>query len=469
MSVIVSNTENKNEVKLEFTVEAKIFDEGMKKVFNKNAKYFNIPGFRKGKAPMNMVEKYYGSQIFEEDTFNEIVPSIYDEAIKENKLEVVSRPEIDIIQIGKGKDLIFTAIVSTKPEVKLGKYKGISLEKTEYKVEEKDVEEELNKMAERNSRIVSVTDRATKKGDIAVIDFVGSVDGVEFEGGKAENHELELGSNTFIPGFEDQVIGMKIDEVKDVNVKFPEEYFSKDLAGKDAIFKVTLHEIKVKELPKIDDEFAKDVSEFDTIKELKEDIKSKKEKQNEENSKAELEEKAIRAVAEISEVEIPNGMVEVELDNMAQDMDRRLSYQGFNLEQYLKMLGKTMADFRKESEEPAKESIKLRLVLEAVCKDAKVEAPAKEVDEKIAELAQAYGRKEEELKKNEEFVRNIEESVKSEKAIALILENAKIKTVEPKAAEEKKTAKKSTKKEEAKEEVKEEKKTTSKKSSKKAE
>ena len=469
MSVKVSNTENKNEVKLEFTVEAKIFDEGIKTVFNKNAKYFNIPGFRKGKAPMNIVEKYYGSEIFYEDAFNEIVPAIYDEAVKEQKLEVVSKPEIDIVQIGKGKDLIFTAIVSTKPEVKLGKYKGISLEKTENKVEDKDVEEELNRMAERNSRMVSVTDRAAKKGDITVIDFVGTVDGVEFEGGKAENHELELGSNTFIPGFEDQVAGMKVDEVKDVKVTFPEEYFSKDLAGKDAIFKVTLHEIKMKELPKIDDEFAKDVSEFDKLDDLKADIKSKKEKQNEETSKAQLEEAAIRAVAEVSEVEIPNGMVEVELENMAQDMDRRLSYQGFSLDQYLKMLGKTIADFKSENEEPAKESIKLRLVLEAVCKDSKVEAQEKEVNEKIAELAKAYGRKEEELKNNEEFVKNIEESVKSEKAIALIIENAKIKTVAPKAAEEKKTAKKTTKKEENSEEVKEEKKTTSKKSTKKAE
>ena len=460
MSVVVSNTKNKNEVKLEFTVEAKIFDEGIKTVFNKNAKYFNIPGFRKGKAPMNIVEKYYGSKIFYEDAFNEIVPAIYDEAIKEQKLEVVSRPEIDIIQMESGKDLIFTAIVNTKPEVTLGKYKGIALEKTEYKVEEKDIEEELNKMAERNSRMVSVTDRAAKKGDIAVIDFVGTVDGVEFEGGKAENHELELGSNTFIPGFEDQVAGMKLEEVKDVNVKFPEEYFSKELAGKDATFKVTLHEIKMKELPKIDDEFAKDVSEFDTLNDLKADLKAKREKQNEENSKAELEEKAIRAVAEVSEVEIPNGMVEVELENMAQDMDRRLSYQGFSLEQYLKMLGKTMADFKNENEAAAKESIKLRLVLEAVCKDAKVEAPEKEVNEKIADLAKAYGRKEEELKQNEEFVKNIEESVKSEKAIALIIENAKVKTVEPKAAEEKKTAKKSTKTEETK---------TTKKSSKKSE
>jgi len=459
MSVKVEKTENKNEVKLEFTVEAKVFDEGIKTVFNKNAKYFNIPGFRKGKAPMNIVEKYYGSEIFYEDTFNEIVPAIYDEAIKEQKLEVVSKPEIDIVQIGKGKDLIFTAIVSTKPEVKLGKYKGISLEKTELTVTDKDIEEELNKMAERNSRMVTVTDRAAQKGDVTVIDFVGTVDGVEFEGGKAENHELELGSNTFIPGFEDQVAGMKTDEVKDVNVKFPEEYFSKELAGKDATFKVTLHEIKMKELPKIDDEFAKDVSEFDTLEELKSDIKSKKEKQNEENAKAELEEKAIRAIAEDSEVEIPAGMVEVELDNMVQDMDRRLSYQGLNFEQYLKMLGKTVADFRKESEESAKESIKLRLVLEAVCKESKVEAPEADVNEKIAELAKAYGRKEEELKNNEEFVKSIEESVKSEKAIAFVIENAKIKTVEPKEA---KTSSKKASKEENKEEVKEEKKTTKK-------
>ena len=454
MSVKVEKTENKNELKLEFTIESKVFDEGIKKVFNKNAKYFNIPGFRKGKAPMNIVEKFYGAEIFYEDAFNEIVPEIYDEAVKTEKLEVVSKPQIDVIQMEKGKDLIFTAIVSTKPEVKLGKYKGISLEKVEYKVSEEDVETEVKNMAERNSRMITVTDRASQKGDTVVIDFVGSVNGVEFEGGKSENHELELGSNTFIPGFEDQVVGMKIDEVKDINVKFPEEYFSKDLAGKDAVFKVTVHEIKAKELPVIDDEFAKDVSEFDTLKELKADIKSKKEKQNEERAKAELEEKAVRAVADESEVEIPEGMVELEIDNMEQDMDRRLSYQGINLEQYLNMLGKTKADYRKESEEPAKDSLKLRLVLEAVCKDAKVEATEEEIAAKITELATSYGRKEEELKNNEDLVNHIKENVKSEKAIAIIVDNAKIKTVEPKTEkeeskkadekEEKKTTKKST-------------------------
>ena len=476
MSVKVEKTENKNELKLEFTVEAKVFDEGIKKVFNKNARYFNIPGFRKGRAPMNIVEKYYGDEIFYEDAFNEVVPAIYDEAIKNEKLEVVSRPKIDIVQMEKGKDLIFTAIVDVKPEVKLGKYKGISIEKTEYKVEETDIDAEIKTMAERNSRMVTVSDRAAKKGDIAVIDFVGSVNGVEFEGGKASNHELELGSNTFIPGFEDQVIGMKTEEVKDVKVKFPEEYFSKELAGKDAVFKVTLHEIKEKELPKIDDEFAKDVSEFDTLKELKADIKSKKEKQNEERSKAELEEKAVKAVAADSTIDIPSGMIELEIDNMEQDMDRRLSYQGINLEQYLQMLGKTKVDFRNESQEPAKQNIQIRLVLDAVFNDAKLEISDKEVDEKIKELATTYGRKEEDLRNNEELLGHIKDSIKSEKAIAYIVDNAKVKVIEEKKEKEEKTekvekkstTKKTSKKAEAEKETKTEKKPT-KKSTKKAE
>ena len=337
MSVKVEKTENKNEVKLAFTIEPEIFDAGMKKVFQKNAKYFNIPGFRKGKAPMNIVEKYYGAEIFYEDTFNEIVPEIYDAAIKEENIEVVSRPDIDITQIGKGKELIFTAVVQTKPEVVLGKYKGIALEKKEYVVTEQDITCELENMAERNARMINVTDRVAQKEDTAIIDFVGSVDGVEFEGGKAQNHELVLGSNTFIPGFEDQVIGMKIEEQKDIHVTFPEDYFSKELAGKNAIFKVTLHELKEKELPVIDDEFAKDVSEFDTLDALKADIKTKQEEKNTQRSKTELEEAAVKMVTDASEVDIPSGMIELEIDHMAEDMNRRLSYQGMQLEQYLQM------------------------------------------------------------------------------------------------------------------------------------
>lgn len=455
MSVKVEKTDNKNELKLEFTVEAKVFEEGMNTVYKKNAKYFSIPGFRKGKVPMNMIEKFYGSEVFYEDTFNEIVPNIFENSVKEEKIDVVSRPEIDIVQMEKGKDLIFTAIVQIKPEVKLGKYKGITVEKKIYKVTEHDIEHELSHMADRNARMITVDNRAAQLEDTVVIDFCGSVDGKEFEGGKAENHELKLGSNTFIPGFEDQVVGMKTGEEKDINVTFPEEYFSKELAGKDAVFKVKVHEIKAKELPKIDDEFAKDVSEFDTLKELKADIKAKKQEQNEARSKDELQETAVKTVAETTEIDIPSGMIESEVDAMAQDMDRRLAYQGISLEQYLSMIGKSMEDYKKESEEPAKESVKMRLVLEAIAKEAKINVEEKEIEEKIKELAAAYGRKEDELMANEELKANIEASIKSEKSIEYIIENAKVKEVEAKADEcecghehshEEKTEKKTTKK-----------------------
>ncbi len=427
MSIKIEKTENNNELKLEFTVDAQIFVNGIETVFKKNAKYFNVPGFRKGKVPMNIAEKHYGVEMFYEDAFNEVVPAIYDKEIKENNLEVVSRPDIDIVQMEKGKDLIFTAIVQTKPEVELGKYKGIELEKVEYNVEDKDIEHELGHMAEKNARIITVEDRAVKEGDIAVIDFEGSIDGVPFEGGKAEKHELEIGSHSFIEGFEDQVVGMKIDEEKDINVTFPEEYFSKDLAGKPAVFKVKLHEIKAKELPTMDDEFAKDVSEFDTIDELKADIKKNLEEQNEHRAKHEIEDKAIEAVCENSKVEIPSGMIEFEIDNMEEDLNRRLAYQGINVEQYLKMLNKTKEDFREEMKPQAEISVKTRLVLEAVCKDAKIEASEEEINEKIAELAKTYGRPEEELKENEEFKKYVSSSIESEKVVKYIVENAKIK------------------------------------------
>ena len=249
MKCKVEKTENANEVKLELTIEAQKFDEAIQKVYFKSAKYFNIPGFRKGKAPMNIVEKYYGQEIFYEDAFNEVVPEELETALKENKIEAVSRPDIDVKQIEKGKDLIFTAVFQTKPEAELGKYKGIEIPKIEYNVSDEDINHELSHMQEHNSRLISIDDRPVEKGDITVIDFEGFVDGKAFEGGKAEGHELEIGSNTFIPGFEDQIIGMKIDEERDIKVKFPDEYFSKDLAGKDATFKVKLHEIKKKELP----------------------------------------------------------------------------------------------------------------------------------------------------------------------------------------------------------------------------
>jgi trigger factor len=427
MSVKVEKTDNKNEVKLSFEIEAEKFEEAMKKVYVKTAKYFTIPGFRKGKAPMAIVERTYGSSIFYEDTFNELVPDIYDTAIKENNIESVSTPQIDITQMEKGKDLKFTAIVQIKPEVKLGKYKGIELKKIEYTVSDEDVEHELGHMAEHNSRLITVEDKPVENGNITTIDVEGSVDGVPFEGGKAENHELEIGSNTFIPGFEDQIIGMKVGEEKDITVTFPKDYFSKELAAKEAVFKVKLHEIKKKELPKIDDEFAKDVSEFDTLADLKADIKEKLQKENDEKAKYESEEAAIEAVCKEVELDIPSGMIETEIDNMVRDIEQKLSYQGLTLEQYLQLTNKTNANFRKEFEEQANKAVKSRLVLEAIIKAEDIKPDDKEVEEKLKEMAKNYGQKEEELLKNENAKNYIADNMKYEKAIAFILENAKMK------------------------------------------
>ena len=427
MSIKIEKTDKNNELKLEFTVEAAKFDEAIQKVYVKSAKYFNIPGFRKGKAPLAIVEKHYGKEIFYEDAFNEVVPEIYEKELKENNIEAVSRPDIEVTQIGKGQDLIFTAVVQTKPEVTVGKYKGIALKKIEYTVSDENIDHEIEHMRERNARIITVEDRAVKDKDIVTIDFEGSADGVPFEGGKAEGHELTIGSKTFIPGFEDQIIGMKKEEEKDITVTFPKDYFSKDLAGKEAVFKVKLHEIKEKELPTVDDEFAKDVSEFDTLEELKKSIREKLEEENTRRAKYETEEAAIKAVCDATEIDIPSGMIESEIDNMVKEVESRLSYQGLKLEQYLQMLNKTEADFRKEYEEQAKENVKSRLVLEAVAKDAKIEVAEDEIASKIKEMAETYGRKEEDLKLNETLKKYLEQSIKEEKAIQFIIDNAKIK------------------------------------------
>ncbi len=428
MKVKVENVENKaNEVKIEFTVEAEKFNEAIQNVYKKNAKYFNIPGFRKGKAPFKMVEKAYGIQIFYEDAFNEIAGEVYSKGLEDNKIEAVSKPEIDIVQIESGKDLIFTAVVQTKPEVKLGKYKGIEIKKVEYNVSDEDVEHELSHIAEHNARLVAVEDRPVEKGDTTIIDFEGFTDGKAFEGGKAENYELEIGSGRFIPGFEDQIIGMKIDEEKDINVKFPEDYPSKDLAGKDATFKIKLHEIKKKELPEINDEFAKDASEFDTLEEWKKSIKEKQEKENSSKAKFEMEEEAIAEACKNATVDIPSGMIETQIDNMEQDIASRLSYQGMNLDQYLQMIGKTKKEFRDEYKEEAEKQVKTNLVLEAIMKEEKIEVTKEEIEAKIKEMAEMYGQKEEAVKNNVQLTRYVEETLKTEKTIHYIVDNAKIK------------------------------------------
>ena len=369
----------------------------------------------------------YGDEIFYEDAFNEVVPPIYEKEIEENKLEVVSKPDIHIVNMKKGEDLVFTAIVQTKPEVKLGKYKGVEIKKIEYPVSEEDINKEIEHMQNQNARTLTVEDRPVQDKDIAVIDFEGFVDGKAFEGGKAEKHELEIGSKTFIPGFEDQVIGMKINEEKNINVKFPEEYFSKELAGKDATFKVKLHEIKEKKLPELDDEFAKDVSEFDTLEALRNSIKEKKTAENEHRAKHETEDAAIEAVCNDTKIDIPSGMIDTEVDAMIRDMEQQLSYQGLNLEQYLHFMNKTRKDIEESYKEQAEKNVKTRLVLEEIIKSEKIEADEKAVEERIKEMAKNYGRKEEELNKNEALKEYIVNTLKTEKAINLVVENAKIK------------------------------------------
>ena len=428
MNCKVEKTENANEVKLEITVEAEKFENAMKKVYFQNAKYFNIPGFRKGKAPMQIVEKYYGKEIFYEDAFNEVAGEALDEAVKENKLEVVSRPDIEVEQIEKGKDLKFSAIMQTKPEAEVSKYKGIEIKKVEYNVTDEDINHELGHMQEHNSRLISIEDRPVESGDIATIDFEGFVDGKAFEGGKGENYSLELGSNTFIPGFEEQLIGLKKGEETEVNVSFPENYFSKELAGKPAVFKVKVNDIKVKELPAIDDEFAKDVSEFDTLKELKADTKKKLEEENAQRAKFEMEEEAIKAVVDATEVNIPVVMIENEINDYTKEMESRLRYQGMNLETYLQLMGQSISDFKEQYKERAEQNVKTKLTLEAVFKAENIEITDKEIEEKLKGIAERYGStgaNVEELIKNptDDLKEYVKEELKYDLAVKFIMDN----------------------------------------------
>ena len=426
MSIKKEKTNNKNEIKITFTVEAERFEGAIQHVFKENAKYFTVPGFRKGKAPFNIVAKQYGVEMFYEDAFNHLLPEVYDEEIEKNKLEVVSKPEIKVLQMEKGKELIFEAVVSTRPDVELGNYKGIELKKIEYKVKAEDVKHELEHMAEHNSRMVSVEDRAVKKDDIANIDYLGTVNGVEFSGGKAEKYDLTIGSNTFIPGFEDQVIGMKIGEERDIKVTFPKEYHAEEMAGKDANFHVKLNSIKVKELPKLDDEFAKDVSEFDTLEELKEDIKKRLTEENNHKAEHEMEDKAIETVIESSKVDIPAGMIEVEIDSMEENIDQRLQYQGLNLEQYMKILGKTKKELRDEFKEEAEKNVKYKLVIDAIVKAEKIKADKKFIKEEVENMSKQYGKDVKEIESRKDIMDYLEQASKNKQAVKFIIDNAKI-------------------------------------------
>ena len=398
MSVKVENLEN-NMAKLTVEVDNAEFLKAIDVAYNKSKGRFDIPGFRKGHVPKDMIVKTYGPQVFFEEALNEILDKTYPDAAKESGLEIVSRPEIGVDQIGMDKNLIYTATVAVKPEVTLGEYKGVTVEKADTTVSAKEVNEKLKQELEKNARVIDV-ERAIKKDDIATIDFVGTVDGKEFEGGKGEDYPLTIGSGTFIPGFEDQLIGHSAGETVDVNVTFPEEYGAKDLAGKAALFKTTIKAVKEKQVPEADDEFASEVSEFDTLDEYKKDLKKSLKDLKEKSATTANENSVIAKVVENASVDIPKAMIESQLDNMVYDYQMRLQQQGIPMDQYLKITGQTVQQLREQMAPSAERNIKTSLVIEAVMKAENITVSDERIDEEFKKLAESYKMKYEDLMKN---------------------------------------------------------------------
>ena len=397
MSLQVEKLE-KNMAKLTIEASAEDFEKAIQKVYLKARGRINIPGFRKGKAPRKLIEKMYGTGVFYEDAANDLIPTAYAEALKDCDLEIVSRPEINVTQIESGKPFIFTAEVAVKPEVTLGEYKGVEVEKSNVEVTDEDINKEVDKERENNSRTIDVDDRAVENGDIIKLDFDGSVDGVPFEGGKAENYTLTIGSGSFIPGFEDQLIGTKIGEEKDVTVTFPEDYHEKSLAGKEAVFKCKVNAITVKELPDADDEFASEVSEFETLAEYKEDIKKKLTEKKEKEARAKKEAQAVEKAVENATMEIPDAMIDTQVQSMMEDFARRMQSQGLSLEQYFQFTGMDAKKMHDQMKPEALKRIQNSLVLEAVAKAENIEISDEKVDEEIAKMAEAYKMEVEKLK-----------------------------------------------------------------------
>ncbi|MDY3908636.1 MAG: trigger factor [Eubacterium sp.] len=389
MGYTVENLE-KSMAKITITVSAEDFEKAMEQSYNKNKKKINIQGFRRGKAPRKMIEKMYGPEIFYEDAANLAIPDAYEEAAKECGLDIVSRPEIDVVEIGKGKEFVFTATVAVKPEVTLGDYKGIEVEKKEVKVLAADVNDEIERVREQNSRMITVDDRGIKKDDTAVIDFEGFVDGEAFQGGKGEDYPLVIGSHSFIDTFEDQLIGKKVGEEVEVNVTFPDEYHEESLKGKPALFKVTIKEIKKKELPKLDDEFASEVSEFETLKEYKASVKKTLTERRKADAKREKENIAVEKVVENATIEIPAPMIEEQTNQMIQEFAARLSQQGLSFEQYMQMTGLTPPALMEQMRPEAEKRIKTRLTLEAIVAAEGLKATAKDVEKEIEKMAEMY-------------------------------------------------------------------------------
>ena len=425
MSLQVEKLEN-NMAKLTIEVSAEEFEKAIQAAYLKQRKNISVPGFRKGKVPRQMIEKMYGVGIFYEDAANSLIPDAYAKAYDESELEIVSQPSIDVVQIEKGKPFIFTAEVATKPEVTLGEYKGLKVDKVSNRVTAKEVEAKLEEEQKKNARTVAVLDRAVQDGDEVVLDFEGFVDGVAFEGGKGENYPLTIGSGSFIPGFEEQLIGVEAEKEVEVNVTFPEEYHSEDLAGKAAVFKCTVHEIKVKELPELDDEFAAEVSEFDTLEEYKAAIKAKIKEQKIEEGKRQKEDQAVEKAVANATMEIPEAMIDTQVNQMAQEFAQRIQSQGLTMEQYFQFTGMTADKMKEELKPQAVKRIETRLVLEAIAKAEGIEITDEKLDEELAKMAESYQMEVEKLKEymGEYEKQQMKEDMAVQDAVTFLVENA---------------------------------------------
>ena len=425
MSLQVEKLE-KNMAKLTIEVPADDLEKALQSAYMKQKNKISLPGFRKGKVPRQMIEKMYGAEIFYDDAANELIPKAYAEAYDEAELDIVSRPEINVVQIEKGKPFIFTADVATKPEVTLGEYKGLEIEKVSTRVTQKEVDAKIQEEAEKNARTITVTDRPVQDGDEVILDFEGFVDGVAFEGGKGENYPLTIGSGSFIPGFEEQLVGAEAEKEMEVKVTFPEDYHAEDLKGKEAVFKCTVHEIKAKELPEIDDEFAAEVSEFDTLEEYKADIKAKIKDQKASEGKRKQEDQAVDAAVKNAQYEIPQPMIETQVMQMADDFAQRIQSQGISLEQYFQFTGMTADKMMDELRPQAIKRIETRLVLEAIAKAENIEISDEKLDEELAKMAESYKMEVDKLKEfmGENEKKQMKEDMAVQEAVAFLVENA---------------------------------------------
>ncbi len=425
MSVQVETLE-KSMAKLTIEVSAEEFETALDKAYKKNKNKISLPGFRKGKAPRAMIEKMYGTGVFYEDAANDLIPGAYESAAKESELEIVAQPSIDVTQIEKGKPFIFTATVAVKPEVTLGDYKGIEVEKKNAEVTDEELQAEIDKVRESNSRMITVEDRAVQDGDITTIDFEGFVDGEPFEGGKGEDYPLTIGSHSFIDNFEEQLIGKNIGEETEVNVTFPEQYQAEELQGKPAVFKVTIKEIKVKELPELDDDFAQDVSEFDTVDEYKEDLKKKLLENKEAALKREKEEDVVGKIIENATMEIPDPMVDTQVRQMVQEFSQRIQSQGLSLQQYMQFTGMTPESLTNELQPQALKRIQSRLVLEAVVAAENIETSDEDLEKELEKMAEMYQMEADKLKElvGEEEKKQIALDLAVQKAVELVVDAA---------------------------------------------